>query len=216
MRFGRKRNEPDPESEAEQALDAALSAIERGEVPDYSQGPYDLAVEAERNGFVHLPDHLDFESILLPPTGGIPLFARHAEGADSEIVSLVLDHEDGELELAVTSSGGTPGMWAEVRASILAEVHDQGGTGAERQGPFGVEVYGHVPLTTEDGEQTSWRARVVGFEGPDWFLRCLFQDALADSPELARPYEDLVRRVFVRGNPAVPAGEPMPLIPPAG
>lgn len=211
--FGRKRTARQAATnEAETALDDALTSIEQGDVPDYDDGPYDFVAETERRGFVYLRDHIDLGSLLVPQFDGTMSLALNEESGDIE--SMSFKHDGGELELIVFSNAGRAAMWPTVRSAIADDLATLGGTSEEQHGPFGPEVHCTVPSVADDGAPAVSAGRVVGFDGPGWFLQATFHDALAVPSEESAPYEEILRQVFVRGDPSVPPDAPLPLVTP--
>ncbi|MDP2012931.1 MAG: DUF3710 domain-containing protein, partial [Actinomycetota bacterium] len=77
----------------------------------------------------------------------------------------------------------------------------------EADGPFGMELRAQVPA-----EQGLQPARFVGIEGPRWFIRAVFLGSASRPGASAEVLESALRGlVVVRGNEAMPVGNPLPL-----
>ena len=111
----------------------------------------------------------------------------------------------------------TSGLWNEIRAQIVEQIHKQGGTTTIKNGPFGPEVLAEIPVMAGAATQGGSRlARFVGVDGPRWFLRGVIAgEGAVDSPAAAQ-IEDLFRSiVVVRGNTPMPPRDLIPLHMPA-
>lgn len=207
MRFGRKRNQPggDVETTIDEASAGGLdSGSSRGE------GPFDVSeVEVEEG------TRADLGSLLITPLEGTDLRVQVDEGS-GEVLSVMMLGEAGALEARAFAAPRQAGIWEETRHQIAAEVARLGGTADEREGPFGIELFVQQPVTTEDGQQGVQPSRVMGHEGPRWFLRTTLLGQPAMEPQQAGPWEDAIRAIVVRrGDEAMPPGEALPLVLPA-
>lgn len=201
MKFGRKR----------QAQQTAPEEVVEQTVPQTGAvGPFD-ADEINAAELVAAGEYIDLGSLLVPPVDGAELRMQVDEESGA-ILSVMLLGEQGAMEMRAFAAPRTPGMWAEARGQIADEVQRQGGTAEERDGAFGPELYIEQPVQTEDGEQLVQPSRVIGHEGPRWFLRVTFLGAPAVDAEHAQMWEDMLRQLAVRrGREALPPGEALPL-----
>lgn len=156
--------------------------------------------------------YVDLGGLLLPaPPEGYDLQLQVDE-AQGTVMAVLIAGQEGALELRVFASGRTSEMWDDVRRDLATEATRVGGTSGEREGDFGTEVTAMVPVTTDTGEQVSQPSRVLGIDGPRWFLRAMFLGRPAFEPETGGDLEDYLRLVVVRrGAEAMPMGEPLPL-----
>ncbi|MCL9762863.1 DUF3710 domain-containing protein [Frankia sp. AiPa1] len=84
------------------------------------------------------------------------------------------------------------------------------GVVTERPGPHGLEV--QLSIVTEQGPLP---ARIVGIDGPRWFLCVVFTGEAATDPSAAPALDELLgATVVVRGSEPMPVREPLPIVPP--
>ena len=196
MKFGRKQH-----VEQEATADPASVA------PD--PGPLDISSVDDIEALSGT--HVDLGSLLIAPLEGSEL-RMQVDEASGEILSVLLIGEAGAMEVRAFAAPRTPGLWADTRKEIAAEVARHGGTADTRDGAFGPELFVQQPVTMDDGQQGVQPSRVIGHEGPRWFLRATLLGQPAMEPETAGPWEDAIRAVVVRrGTDAMPPGEALPL-----
>lgn len=178
-------------SEITEAEEAAA-----GEVRAEGSGPWDVA-----EPHPELP-RVDLGSLQVPVFEGMDIQLVFAEQHGAWVT---VRHQLSELQVQAFAAPKRSGLWEEVRAEIAAEIAGAGGQAAEREGPFGLELLGHVP--GEPGQPASGvrPIRFVGVDGPRWFLRGLFAGAAAADPAAAAPLESVLREVVVvRGDHPMP------------
>src|SRR5580704_1173414 len=195
--FGRRRGAGDRDAVGESAADLAAEAA-AGETPGAAPGggPWDVAEPH--------PDiqRVDLGSLQVPVLEGTDIQLVFAEQHGAWVT---VRHELSELQLQAFAAPKRAGLWDEVRAEIVGEISGAGGQAAEREGPFGIELFAHVPA--EPGQPASGMRpiRFVGVDGPRWFLRGLFAGAAAADPAAAAPLEAVFREVVVvRGAQPIP------------
>ena len=197
----RRRQAPD-----EPALD---EGPEQG--PDESSGqgapgPHDIEeVDLSAGGYA------DLGSLLIAPPEGMDLQLQVDE-ASGEVLAVLLANEEGAVELRAFAAARNGDLWSDARREIAADATRRGGTATEQQGPFGPELAVMIPVTTPDGQSAVQPSRVIGHNGPRWFLRATVLGRPAVEPESAGPWEEAIRSVVVRrGAEAMPPGEALPL-----
>ncbi|MEP6815419.1 MAG: DUF3710 domain-containing protein [Marmoricola sp.] len=197
----RRKAEVAPEIVEEPATDEALQP----------QGPLD-ADDLDLEDDPTFANHIDLGGLLVaPPPEGIDLRLQVDEET-GDVLSVLLAGEDGALELRPFASRRGGDLWAEIRPQIASETARHGGTATERHGEFGTELVCLVPVTTPDGQAATQPSRVIGYNGPRWFLRATLLGLPAVEPEKAGVWEDLIRTTVVRrGSGAMPPGESLPL-----
>lgn len=200
MVFGRKRTSP-----ASSATDPTVpGTTEASDRPDH--GPWDAA---------HNPHDmedsasLDFGSLILRGRPGFALQLPE-DDATGTISSVVLGTEDGALELRAFADSRSGGAWDLTRAEMLTEVQRLNGTAEEVEGRYGTELRLRIPATLPDGQSGYQPSRIVGVEGPRWFLRATFLGSEAMEPTddgiLVKAFEDVV---VVRGDEPRTRREPL-------
>lgn len=136
-----------------------------------------------------------------------------ADSKSEKIRSAVLFSDETGLDLRVFAAPRSKGLWADVRTEIIAEVQTENGQYTQREGPWGPELIATVPVTTPGGEDKVQPSRIIGIDGPRWFLRAtilgkqavqltdegLLMDALrdvvvnrGDEPRMVREQLDLI------------------------
>ena len=149
--------------------------------------------------------------MLAPPPAGVELQLQVDEESET-VLAVLLATEEGALELRPFAASRHGDLWSEVRPQIAAETARRGGTADEQQGPFGTELRCLVPVQTTGGASAAQPSRVIGVNGPRWFLRATLIGRPAVEEEAAKPWEDVLRELVVRrGAAAMPPGEPLEL-----
>ena len=198
MRFGRKRSSDE--------ADAADPAIGR-DVDELGPGPHDASAVREDDGVTRV----DLGGLLVVPRDGVELRLQ-ADQASGAVSSVLLATDSAALELRPFAAPKSGGLWDEVRREIAAEATRQGGTATEAEGTHGSELRLQVPARTSDGRNALRISRIVGVEGPRWFLRGTFLGLAAteSDPEglLEQAFRDVV---VVRGRLAMAPREALPL-----
>lgn len=171
-----------------------------------SPGPHDIAdVQVEEGGYA------DLGSLLIRPPEGMDLQLQVDE-ASGTVLAVLLANQEGAVELRAFAAARNADLWSDARREIAADAARRGGTATEQDGPFGTELAVVIPVTTPDGEQAVQPSRVIGHNGPRWFLRATVLGRPAIEPETAGPWEEAIRGVVVRrGSEAMPPGEALPL-----
>ena len=172
-------------------------------------GPLD---ESEANA---VRPYVDLGGIKIVPRPELQLRLEVEEGS-KRVVAVGLDYANSSLQISPFAAPRGSGLWHEIRAQIVEQIHKQGGQTRVTDGPFGPEVLAQIPITA--GPQTGQvsLARFIGVDGPRWFLRGRISGEGAVKPESAAKVEDLFRSiVVVRGNTPMPPRDLIPLHMPA-
>jgi len=169
-------------------------------------GPYDSSEVSDDDGVVRV----DLGGLLLVPPPGVEVRLQ-ADQTTGIVSSVLLAVEGSGLELRPFAAPKSGGLWDEVRGEIVAEATRQGGTVSDAEGEYGTELRLQVPVRMPDGRNGRQISRIMGVEGPRWFLRGTFLGAAAD-PDPDGPLERAFREiVVVRGQLAMPPREALPL-----
>lgn len=177
------------------AADAGAEA-EQG-TPGLSGGPWD-ANEAypER-------ERADFGSLLVPvaPNQQIELAT---DGQRFIWVTIKSGHS--ELRVHAFAAPKSGDLWEEVRQEIGAELASAVGTNSQEiSGPFGTEVFAHVPVDPANPGAGTSPVRFIGVDGPRWLLRGLIIGPAASGAESPVPFEEILSDVVVvRGDHPMP------------
>ncbi len=199
-----------------------------------TDGPWDVS-EVEDLDDPDAEQRIDLGSLIIPAVPGSELRLQVAEET-KEIVSAMLVVEtkmpapagqpgatqtvSSALELGAYAAPRSGGLWAELRDEIAEAATAQGGSASLRKGPFGVELYRFIPVTTPEGEQGYQPSRMWVAEGPRWLLRGIVygQAAVEDDVESQVVADVLAafRKVIVRrGEEAMAPGDLLPLTMPS-
>jgi len=205
MALLRRKSGSDPGEEAE--LESAQPAVE-----DARKGPWDIA-DAQHlvTGEGPAEGVVDLGSLVVPMREGFDLRLQVDENSGEVLAALVVG-EDGMLELRAFAAARNDDLWEEVRRDIAAETAQRGGTADDRTGPLGQELYCEVPVQMEDGTAGIQPSRILGCNGPRWFLRGALLGRPAMEPATAGPWEEMFASIAVRrGEGAMPPGEALPI-----
>ena len=169
------------------------------EAPRAEGGPWDAGEPYPQR------DRVDLGSLHVPvgPEHEIQLVMAEQHGA-----WVTIGHGDSEMQVQAFAAARRAALWDDVRAEIIREVGDAGGTSEEIQGSFGTELLAQVPA--EPGQPASGLrlVRFIGVDGPRWFVRGLFTGPAASGGEPAALLEEIFRDVVVvRGEHPVPPRE---------
>jgi hypothetical protein len=238
-RKGSAEDEPNSELEdatAEATDDDAGSPVDEEDLAALDaldwrdEGPWDVS-EIDDLEDIEQPQRIDLGSLIITGVPGSELRLQVAEET-KEIVSAMLVIEStvaapggkpgstqkvsSALELGAYAAPRSGGLWAELREEISEAATAQGGSASLREGPFGVELYRFIPVTTPEGEQGYQPSRMWVAEGPRWLLRGIVYGQAAVEDDVESPVvADVLaafRQVIVRrGEEAMAPGDLLPL-----
>lgn len=206
----RRRGRRDGRDEPEQAADPyqpdaspPTSGGSRG-TPE-RHGPYDLDdVEPDEA-------HIDLGGLLVRTVEGIELRLQVDEASESVVAALLVQDESA-LELRAFAAPRNAGLWDEIRREIAVETSRRGGMVTEATGPYGAEIKVVVPTQTAEGQQVTQASRIVGVDGPRWFLRGTLIGRAASEPSAAGPLLAAMSEVVVvRGKAPMAPRDMIPL-----
>lgn len=204
MKIGRKKQQ-DPV--VEPATDDV--EVEESVVPD---SPRDISeVDVDGDGVTRV----DLGGLLLAGVPGLEVRMQVDEKTRS-VGSVVFAGPEGALEVRAFARSRNAEMWDEVRPQVAADAQRRGGVARETEGRWGTELALELPVRTEDGTDARQPSRVIGIEGPRWFLRGSFLGRPAVDPEAAELYDRALAAIVVRrGAEPMAPGEPLPMTVPA-
>jgi hypothetical protein len=170
-------------------------------------GPHDVGAIDLEDGV----ERLDLGGLLIGPSEGRELRLQVDE-ASGQVQSVMVTSGEGALELKPFAAPRNGDLWSEIWPQIADDMRRRGGKVEERDGEYGIELVGSVPVDVGNGEMREQPSRVVGVNGPRWLLRATFLGKPAMQPEAAADWEDVLRAVVVnRGVQAMPVGDALPL-----
>ncbi len=151
-------------------------------------------------------DRFDFGSLLVPLG---PEYKAHLIMADEQHgVCVIIQYGESEMQLQAFAAPKQGSLWDELRTGTAQEINEAGGEAQETVGPFGTELVARVPAPAEHAVSGSLVVRIIGVDGPRWFLRGTFTGPAAGGGEAASLLEEIFRDVVVvRGGHAVPPKE---------
>jgi hypothetical protein len=128
------------------------------------------------------------------------------------VASVLVVGQDGALELRAFAAPRHGSMWDQVRPQIAEDVASQGGEVTEEAGPHGPELVANLRVQLPDGREGEQRMRMLGIDGPRWFLRATFHGAPAVSEAASATWLEVLDKIVVhRGTEAMPPGEALPV-----
>ncbi|HYZ52565.1 MAG TPA: DUF3710 domain-containing protein [Streptosporangiaceae bacterium] len=164
--------------------------------PGVSGGPWDAGEAFPER------ERADFGSLLVPivPTQQIEM------ATDGQRFIWVTVRSGGsELRVHAFAAPRSGGLWEDVRQEIVAELSSAGPAAQETGGPFGPEIFAHVPVEPGAPSAETRPVRFIGVDGPRWLLRGLIIGPAAVGQEPAEPFEEIFSDiVVVRGDHPMP------------
>jgi hypothetical protein len=161
------------------------------------RGPFDRAEVTSDDTRVELG------SVWVAITPGVQVALQVDEATQTPVgVQLTLGASGAYLQ--AYAAPRTEGIWPEIRAEVAQSVVAAGGRAEVVSGPLGKELRLHqrggVPL------------RLLGVDGPRWFLRALVSGPAATDEQAADALIEVIRRTVVdRGSEAMAPREQLPL-----
>jgi hypothetical protein len=173
---------------------------EDDDVEAAESGPYDVGDAPDDD-----VERLDLGALKIPALPGVEVqLQANEQGA---VASVTLLAGRNAVQVGVFAAPRSEGIWDEVRAELTDSLRAEGGRPTEVTGEYGPELTGRVK--TPNGPQD---VRFVGIDGPRWFVRAVFQGAVASNPDAAPELARVLRNLVVdRGDEPMPVREPLPL-----
>lgn len=191
------------EPDEAQAADAPDTPSADEAVSLRANGPWDISEKSPGDD----PSYIDLGSLIIKGEPGMNL-QLPTDGDSNVIGSAVLMTEDAGLELRAFAASRSGGMWEEIRADMIEEVERLGGQHEVVEGAFGAELRIRVPVP--DSEDLFQPSRILGIEGPRWFLRATLLGQAGLNPSDEGLLMDALRNtIVVRGNLAMPPRDPL-------
>ncbi|RYJ07615.1 MAG: DUF3710 domain-containing protein, partial [Actinomycetales bacterium] len=156
-------------------------------------------------------ERVDLGALQIPVHEGYAIQVPPEEGTTDRLAVLLVTAES-VLELRAFAAGRTGSLWEEVRNDLKAEVDRLGGQHTEAPGPFGTELRTGIPAELPDGQEGVQPGRIIGVDGPRWFLRGTLLGLAAFDDDAAEPLVAALRDVVVvRGSGPMMSREALPL-----
>ena len=177
-----------------------------------SSGPWDFAERPVEDD----PTYLDLGSLVIHGRTGINI-QMPTDGDSDTTGAVVMMTDDAGLELRAFAAPRSGGLWDTVRAELLDDVERLEGESTVVEGLFGTELHVKLPVTLPDGEAGVQPSRIIGVEGPRWFLRATFLGKAALEPSDEGLLMDCFRDTIVkRGSAPMAPRDPLVLTVPRG
>ena len=181
-----------------------------------ADGPFDISeVDLEADDVVRL----DLGSVVLTPFEGMQLQLQVDE-ATQQVNAVLATKDDSGIEVALFAAPRSSSMLAEIRADMLNETQQAGGTATLAKGPFGTEIRRMLPVPGPNGEQLLHVSRTWFAQGPRWLLRGVVVGRAGQHPDLdgvaLELYEFFANAVVRRGDQPLGAGDLIPMTLPEG
>ncbi|MGQ4536798.1 DUF3710 domain-containing protein [Dermabacteraceae bacterium P13264] len=207
MAFFKKKQRPLKQD----AVDTVDEAAPEPRAPHLEHGPYDESAVPDTD-----EQYVDLGGLRIPAVRGLEL-RMEVEQATGVVTAANLLLEGSSLQLQAFAAPRSGGLWEAVRTTLRESTVDQGGTVESATGPFGEELKLRLPVTRPDGKTGYRPARLLGVDGPRWFLRAVISGPACEDEQHAQALENLLSRVVVvRGRDAMPPEELIPLQLPGG
>jgi hypothetical protein len=164
--------------------------------PGVSGGPWDASEAYPER------ERADFGSLLVPivPTQQIELATD-----GQRFIWVTVKSGGSELRVHAFAAPRSGDLWEDVRQEIVTELASAGSAAQETGGPFGPEIFAHVPVEPGVPGTETRPVRFIGVDGPRWLLRGLIIGPAAGGQEPAEPFEEILGDiVVVRGDHPMP------------
>ncbi|UYM07935.1 DUF3710 domain-containing protein [Solicola gregarius] len=202
----RRKSKADPDREE---ASAGSETAEADRLEAASEGPWDvdeISIASDDGSYVDL--------------GG--LIVKGREGFEVQIPSdpksgqpaaVVFVSPEAALELRAFAAKRSGGLWEDVRSDIAGEAARLKGECEVVDGRHGPELRLQVPAKSAEGGEAVQPSRIVGVEGPRWFLRGTFYGKAAMQPDDDGVLESAFRDVVVRrGEGPMAPREALPIV----
>ena len=196
--------------------DEQVTLPEEAAIPEVqgirASGPWDFAERPVEDD----PTYLDLGSLVIHGRTGINI-QMPTDGDSDTTGAVVMMTDDAGLELRAFAAARSGGLWDTVRAELLDDVERLEGESTVVEGLFGTELHVKLPVTLPDGEAGVQPSRIIGVEGPRWFLRATFLGKAALEPSDEGLLMDCFRDTIVkRGSAPMAPRDPLVLTVPRG
>lgn len=162
-----------PEGDASAAVggEEAQSAGLPSERATAADGPYDVAERPDLDG------RLDLGSLRVRLVEGAQVsFATDKER--TVVHGVTLRTADSLLFIELFAAPRTLDVWDDIRTEMREALAEQGAIAEEGTGPFGPEIIARQVVQRSDGSTERVPTRLIGIDGPRWFVRATASGAL--------------------------------------
>lgn len=159
-------------------------------------GPVDVSQVSEEK----LESYADFGAFMIPM---IPGLAVHPESPidENKFGTLAIQYGKAVVELMAVAAPKSKEIWPEFRKELRGETTKQGNTCEEVCGSFGEELLVQLAVQTATGQRGRVQVRYCGVDGPNWFVRLVFNGIVDSNDSDLQALEAAVKSlVVVRGS----------------
>ena len=168
----------DDEEIAEETTDEEKWA-EIDEMFDRDEGPFDIdEVDLDEDDV----QRIDLGALIVTPFEEMQLQLQVDEPRQ-QVQSFLVGDGVSAMEVALFAGPRRTSMLAEIREEITAATEKEGGEVTLLEGPFGVELRRHQPVTDAQGRRSTHVSRTWLVGGPGWVLRGIVFGRAALEPE---------------------------------
>lgn len=215
--FSKKRKTDTAPSELEDDSASEVVTDTQASVPTASAAPDTKAqptgpLDIKQLGDQDTSQYADFGVFLLSQ---IPGLAVHPESPLDEKTfgSLTLQIGKAAVELLAVATPKSKRLWPELRAQVLTETTAAGNTCDEREGSFGTELFVQLAAKDAHGNRGHVQVRYCGVDGPNWFVRMVFNGMVQAEDADLQALEQAVRQiVVVRGSQPMSPRSVIPVV----
>lgn len=159
-------------------------------------GPLDLSQISDDK----LAEYTDFGAFLVPKIAGLAIYPESPLDEKS-FGSLTMQFGKAAVELLAVAAPKSQKLWDDLRKEVRGDTTKQGNTCEERQGSFGEELLVQLAVQASNGQRGHVQMRYCGVDGPNWFVRLVFNGAVAaDDSDLQMLEKAVKSLVVVRGS----------------
>jgi len=164
-------------------------------------GPWDIADAPDE------VDRIDLGAVHVPKRQGLQV-RMELDKKTRRVVAVNLALDGSSLQVQAFAAPRSEGLWEELRSEIAESIRKQGGSADERTGTFGPELLARLPVRMPDGRTGTRPARLLGVDGPRWFLRGVLTGKATVEDQAAEVMESIFAGVAVdRGSEPRPPRE---------
>ncbi|MGO3796312.1 MAG: DUF3710 domain-containing protein [Pauljensenia sp.] len=140
--------------------------------------------------------YVDMGSLLIPAIPGMQLRTQVAPDGKTVLRALVVLGSSG-IQISVAAAPRSGGVWDEVRDQIRTGMESDGATVVPSTTRYGEELLADMLVTLPDGSRATSRMRVIGREGPRWFVRIDVLGPAAQTLEAGAEIEKAIDRLVI-------------------
>lgn len=158
-------------------------------------GPLDLSQISDDK----MAEYADFGAFLVPKIAGLAI-QPESPLDEKSFGSLTMQFGKAAVELLAVAAPKSQRLWEDLRKEVRGDTAKQGNTCEERHGSFGEELLVQLAVQASNGQRGHVQMRYCGVDGPNWFVRLVFNGAVSKDDSDMQMLEKAVKAlVVVRG-----------------